>query len=82
MAKKKVLTESQVDQAYEVKAGFNVPSKPDKINVGTDSPNFVFEKDFEASEWAALLEMGAIAKAESPEPLKENETIVFEKVED
>lgn len=80
MAKK--LTENQVAKTYEVVKGFNLTEKGQDVryDVGADKPNFVYEKDFSPKNWATLLEMGAVRLVFEPEVLKEDETIVFEKV--
>lgn len=77
MAKKKVLTEKEIERTYEVVTGFNVPKG--RFDVGTDKPNFVSEKDFSPDEWKALTDMGAVRRVETTE-VREDEVVIFEKV--
>jgi hypothetical protein len=79
MAKKKVLTEKQVDEAYEVVCGFNALGLE-----GDENPNgrgnvgdIVFRKDFSDAEWSQIHD--CLVKVE--EPLKEDEVVIFEKIE-
>jgi hypothetical protein len=77
--KKKVLTESQIDKAYELVKGY---SAPDYVAPGTEEkPVIVFEKDFDKDVWKELMSGGALKRVEEPETEAEKETIVFEKVE-
>lgn len=84
MAKKKAatLTEAQIDKAYEIKKGFNIPDGEDekRFEPGKTKPQIVFEKDFEPKVWKALVSSGAVEPVEDTE-VKEDEVIVFEKVE-
>lgn len=76
MAKKKILTEAEIDRTYQIVKGFNLPDGR-RFEAGN---NFVSEKNFSTSDWKALVEMEAVQKVETPE-VREDETVVFEKVE-
>lgn len=62
MPKKKILTESEEEKVYVIRKGFNT-SDGKRFNVGSHKPNFVFEKDFDAEDWKALVEMEAVEHA-------------------
>lgn len=84
MAKKKAetLTEKQIDKAYEIVRGFNVPDGDDekRFEPGKTKAQIVFEKDFAPKVWKSLVAGGAVRLVEDTE-VKPDEVIVFEKIE-
>jgi hypothetical protein len=75
------LTESQVQKTFEVVKEFT-KSDGQVIVVGAETPAFVFEKDFSKKDWKRAIKEGAFVPAAEKEPLKKDETVVFEKISD
>lgn len=85
MAKKKKLTEKEIDKLFVVAIGFNVPDGDGekRFNVGTDAkPNFVTEKDFKPEHWKELVKQGAVVQLVQPETEAEKDETAFEIIED
>ena len=71
---KKILTEKEVEKTFEIVRGFNL-SDGSRYEAGN---SFVYEKDFEPSDWKALLAMDAVKPVEKPESEAEKESIIYE----
>lgn len=79
MPKVKKLTEPEVKKAYEVITGFNVTLEDGEQR--SEVGDIVFEADFTSDQWAQIRKNGAVKRAVAPDPLKENEQIVFEVID-
>lgn len=75
------LTEKEVAKTYEVVAHFETGSGQ-TFDPNPSEPVFVFESDFEPADWKKIVESGAVSLAAPPVELKDDETIVFEKVDE
>jgi hypothetical protein len=83
MKKKEVLTEAQIDKAYEIVKGFNIADGEGekRFEPGKRKPQIVFEKDFKPEVWKSLLKLDAVKLVEDVE-VREDEVVIFEKIED
>lgn len=83
MPKKKVLkTNEDINQTYEIIAGFNIPDGDGEKRFGKGSersPKFVQPKDFEPDVWEALVKGGAVKLIEDDTQPSEDDAVIFEK---
>lgn len=82
MPKKKVLTDKEINQTYEIIAGFNIADGEGekRFEKGSErSPKFVQPKDFEPEVWKALVAGGAVKLVEDDTQPSEDDAVIFEK---